>query len=142
MRKLQLIQLVGIIILAVLLSGCKYSDRYMLKHPATLQSVLVACNAKDPEVASSDQQCQSAGKLYSQLVPFSRQLAKQPEAFGNTVLRDQMKLGRLQSQIDMLSDQKLTEKQSSQLSTLRNNYKALKYQIELKIGVIAQMEGI
>ena len=141
MRKFRLVQYVGIIIVAMLLAGCKYSDHYLTRHPSTLKSVLLVCQAMKTS-ANSNEQCQSAEKIYYQLLDFSRQLANQPEVFGNTVLHDQMKLSQIHSQIDQLTAQKLTPKKKKQLSDLQKNDKALKHQIDVKLAVIAQMEGI
>ena len=136
MKKFRLFGLTGLMILSMLLAGCKYSDNYLARHPSTLKPVLVACQEMGPK-ASSNTQCVSAMNIYNQMVKLSQQLANNPEGFGQTVLHDQMQLAMLKEQIDQKD-----QSGSAQLSKLKSQYHSLKQLISIKIAVIEQMEGI
>lgn len=137
-------KLICIVAFGVILSGCKYSDSYLVRHPDTFKSVLETCQSMG-EAAKNDQQCVSAMFLYHQTYSLSQQLVQNPALFGREVLDDQMKLGEMKVRIDKLMGKNKEEMLSSEQADLVNikaKYNALKQLVDIKIGIIGQMEGV
>ncbi len=95
------------------------------------------------EEAKNDAQCQSAIVLYQQVNTLGRQLMANPAEFGRGILNDQMNLNQLQQKIDKFlpkNGKNLVKSDTEQLKKLQIQYQALQEQVEVKQGILGQME--
>ncbi len=83
-------------LLALFLTACSSdTEEYYRLHPMKLQEALKNCPQSAPQAMS----CDTLAQLASQLNQLAYQLQSNPQGFGETILKSQEQLGRLEVEL-------------------------------------------
>lgn len=127
--------------LFLLLVGCSQNEQYFYHHPKKMRSMLMRCNAMEPNEARRDIDCLMAIQAFQQLVKIgdAQSLVDgHPEQFGQSIMKDQALLTQLKQGLFPQDANQNPVKRDQ----LKKQYHQVKQRLDAKTKLVLITEGM